>query len=118
MTPRYGPDLTPTSAREISADRPAVELPQHRRKLQRRADRENHRRGEQAGKVLPGHQHLAPDGREQVEMEALVQHLTAEQVHENADASEEDRQSQVIKLKDRGKDGGELRAAYRDCHAA
>ncbi len=77
--------------------------PEQHQETQQRAAGKNHGRRDQPGAVFPGQEHLAPRGREEPEMQCLIQHLAPEEIHENAEAAEEYRQPQVEKLKHSGK---------------
>jgi hypothetical protein len=57
--------------------------------------RTNARRGHQAGRVLPREDDLTPRRREEAVMQRAIAHLAAEEVHEHAEATEEERQPQV-----------------------
>jgi len=60
--------------------------------------------GDQSREILTDKQYLPPHRREQIKVQALVDHLAAEQVGENADTAEEDGQAKVIELEDRRED--------------
>ena len=74
--------------------------------MQRRAGGKNDHRGQQTGQKLPGHENLPPHRRQQIEVQALIQHLPPEQVHEDAHAPEKDGQPQVKELEYRGENHG------------
>src|ERR1700676_2140495 len=83
-------------------------MQRERGQLQERAGAEDRNGSDQASQVFADCQDLAANGREQVEMQALIQHLAAKQVGEHAHTAEEDRQAQVEKLEDAGEDQGIL----------
>jgi len=57
---------------------------------------------EKAREVFPSHQNFAAHRREEVVVKALLEHLAAEQVHEDRHGAEEDRQAQHVQLEDAG----------------
>ena len=61
--------------------------PEHQREAQKGAAAEDDRGRDQAGSVLAGKQHFAPRRGKKPEVQGLVQHLAAEQIHENARGS-------------------------------
>ena len=87
----------------VDLDLARVVGPQHGRVAQQRAAGEDHHGGHQARQVLAQQQHLPPDGRQEPEVQRLVQHVPSEQVHENAQAAEENGQPQVEILEQAGK---------------
>src|SRR6516165_8837535 len=78
-----------------------VELPEHHADLQHSARRKDDSRRSQSCEILSEQHTFTRNGREQIEMKALVQHFAADQVHEYADAPEEHGKTQEIELKDR-----------------
>src|SRR4029079_11173859 len=50
--------------------------------------------------VFARQQHFSPYGRQQIVEQALLQHLTAEEIHEDANAAKKHRQPQEEELKD------------------
>src|SRR5580704_16039167 len=83
-------------------------MQRERGQLQERAGAEDRDCCNQTGQVFADRQDLAANGREQVEVQALIQHLAAEQVGEHAHTGKENRQPQVEKLEDAGEDQGVL----------
>src|SRR4051812_4417301 len=67
------------------------------------AREDDHRRDESREK-LACDKHLAAYRREQVIVQALVEHLAAKQVHEDAHASEKDGDAKIKKLENAGED--------------
>ena len=74
------------------------------RKREQRPAAEDHGRGDQSGRILSREQHLARRRREEPVVQRAVAHLAAEEIHEHAEATEEDRQPQVEELEDAGED--------------
>ena len=83
----------------------SVLIPHHAVKADHRADAENDDRRRGPGQIFAEEQRLPPRGRQQPVVQRLVQHFAAEQIHEDAQTTEEDRQRQVEVLEDCGKDG-------------
>src|ERR1051325_7019458 len=90
------------SPESLQLDR--VLRPEHGAKTDSGADGENQGCRDQSSQVLPGQERLAAGRREKPEVQGLVQHLAAEQVHENAEAAEKDRQSKIEELKNSRED--------------
>ena len=83
-------------------------LPVKASDLEHGAGGENQAGGDDSGQEFSGQQHFAANGRQEIIVQAAVQYLAAKQVHENAQASEEDGQPQVEELKDGGENIGIL----------
>src|SRR5580704_19591443 len=80
-------------------------MPAQRGDLQSRTGGKDDHGGGQTSKILPGEQNFAPHGSQQIEVQALVQHFSAEQVREDSHAAEEYRQAQVEELEYGCEDG-------------
>ena len=65
-------------------------------------DAEEKKRREASGGVLGEQQHFAPDRREQIEMQAALDHFPANEAGEDAKAAEEDAEADVVELDDAG----------------
>jgi hypothetical protein len=74
--------------------------PEHGREGEQGAAAEDRGGRDQPGRVLAREQHLAPRRREEPVVQRPVAHLPAEEIHEHAEAAEEDRQPQVEVLED------------------
>src|ERR1700690_1657162 len=59
--------------------------------------------GQQPGEKFSDHQDFAADGSQKVEVQAAVEDFAAKQVHEDSQATEEDGQAKIEKLKYSGK---------------
>jgi hypothetical protein len=87
------------------------EVAQQHQVGKRRTQSEQDAGRQQRREVLPDHQHLAAHRREEVVMQALLDHLAAEQVHEDRHRAEENRQAQHKQLEHAGEHGEVLVAA-------
>ncbi len=84
----------------VGLDFDRIVRPDQGRQHEQRAAAEDHSRRNQPGSILAREQHLAPRRREKPEVQRPVAHLPAEEIHEDAQATEEDREPQVEVLKD------------------
>src|SRR5262249_53713518 len=57
---------------------------------------------DEAGEVFAGDQHFAAHGREEVIVQGLLEHLTAEEIGEDTHGAEEDSGAQVIEHEESG----------------
>ena len=105
-------NVMPAAGLEVGVYGGVVELPHHGPKLQGGAGGEDDDGGDEAGEVFSQDQDFAAHGSEEVVVQAFVEHLAAEEVHEDADAAEEDRQAQIEVLEDGGEDEGVLREGF------
>ena len=64
----------------------------------------DHDCGGKPGEKFPCHQHFAPHRREHVIVQTLIHHFAAKQIGEDADAAEEDRDTQVEELENARED--------------
>ena len=87
----------PRTGQEVNNNAP-FELPEHGPPLQGCAGGEDNYRGQESREIFASQQNLTPHGCKQVEMEALIEHLSAEQVDKDTHAAKEDGQTQKIEL--------------------
>ena len=64
--------------------------------------------GDDTGQEFSSQQNLAANGREKIIVQAAIQDFATKQVHEDAEAPEENGQPQIEKLEDSGEDVGVL----------
>ena len=105
---------------EVEIPHIRTELPVEDNDLEQLAGHENDAGGQQSGQELSHHQHVAANRREKVKMETLVEDFAAEQIHEDSQATEEDREPQIEKLEYSGENDGILAqvVAFPEMNAA
>ncbi|SPE30919.1 hypothetical protein SBA2_580017 [Acidobacteriia bacterium SbA2] len=81
-----------------------AEVAVHGNKLQQGAGTEDDRRREQAGEEFPNHQDFPPQRRQEIVMQALLQHLPPKKIAEDPHAAEEDGQPQKEELENGSED--------------
>jgi len=96
--------LRPPGAGEEVNNNAPFELPEHCPPLQCCAGCKDDYRGQESREILAGQQNLSPHRCKQVEMEALIEHLSAEQIDKDTHAAKEDGQTQEIELEAGSKD--------------
>src|SRR5215510_14138822 len=96
--------MLPSAALQILRGGDGIVGNQKQPELERGADREDDDGRDEAGEIFSDQQNLAADRGEQVVVQAFVDQFAAEQIHEDAHASEKDGETKEEELKDGGED--------------